>query len=400
MKKSVTDLSAKKEEKLKFIEKVGINTKTNNIHVSFINKIKNIGFGSTFLYKAYESIKSMTNSKILLCYTSNIISSGCRDIILELVKNKKVNALLTTGGGIEEDIIKSLDNNTEIKDVKTNNMNINNMNINNTKTNNTKTNNINNMNIRDNDLIDKKPCNLFYLANFNLSGKELRNNGFNRIGNLVIPNENYEEFEKFINKVLVEELSMKSNNDNKGKDKDKKYNDNDNKGKDKDKKYNDSNNSNTFSVLEFTKILGKHSKDSILYHAFKNNIPVFSSGVVDGSIGDILTFNKKNKIEIDLVRDSFDFYNFFNKNNFDKSELIENSEKINEWSVIILGDGSIRYRVIKNIKNIKNFVIITTRDDYDGSDIGSELIKNSNKVIGDVSIIFPLLMYETLLKNE
>lgn len=320
MKKSVSDLAAKKENTLEFSEKVGF---FSSAEVSFINKIRNIGFGSTILYRAYKSILSMSNSKILLCYTSNIVSSGVRELILELVKKRKVDALLTTGGGVEEDIIKSLDT----------------------------------PNVSDGSVFCE-PHNSFYLADFSCPGKALRDNGFNRIGNLVVPNENYEEFEKFIHNVLNTELKSGSK---------------------------------TFSVNEFCKLLGKNSNNSILHYAFKNEIPVFASGVVDGSIGDILTFSKM-KIEIDLVRDADEFCNFFNAS--------PTGAVAKDWSVIILGDGSIRYRVINNIRNIKNLVIITTRDEYDGCDIGASLSEKAIKVVGDASILFPLLMEETFLKKE
>ena len=45
---------------------------------------------------------------IFLGYTSNMVSSGNRDIIRWLVKHKKINCLVTTAGGIEEDLIKCL----------------------------------------------------------------------------------------------------------------------------------------------------------------------------------------------------------------------------------------------------------------------------------------------------
>jgi deoxyhypusine synthase len=44
---------------------------------------------------------------IFLGFTSNITTSGLRDIITYLVKKKKVHFLVTTTGGLEEDIIKT-----------------------------------------------------------------------------------------------------------------------------------------------------------------------------------------------------------------------------------------------------------------------------------------------------
>lgn len=293
MKENVSDLGAKIKNDLKYDEPVYGNDSPN-----FFLQIKNIGFGSQNMYQAYKKLLEMKNTKVLLCYTSNIISSGLRDLILNLVKNDNIHSILTTGGGIEEDIIKTMGNT--------------------------------------------------YLADFKLSGQELRENGYNRIGNLVIPNENYELFEKFLYKIL-------DKMDNK------------------------------VSVCDFTRILGKNSPGSILHECYLKNIPVFASGIIDGSIGDILTFYKNKEIEIDLVKDSIEFNNNFNNN---------------EWSVIILGDGVIRSRIFNKSRKIKNSIIITTRENYDGSDVEGTLPENTIKIFGDATIIFPMLMKETFLKNK
>lgn len=97
-------------------------------------------------------VRAQTRCKIFLGYTSNLISSGLREIILYLVKHKHVSAIVTTAGGIEEDFIKCLG-----------------------KT---------------------------YLADFNLDGAELRRKGMNRIGNLVVPNDNYCKFEDWLTPIL------------------------------------------------------------------------------------------------------------------------------------------------------------------------------------------------------
>lgn len=42
----------------------------------------------------------------------------------------------------------------------------------------------------------------FYLGAFDLDGKELRKKTINRIGNMLVPNKNYERFEKFFLPIL------------------------------------------------------------------------------------------------------------------------------------------------------------------------------------------------------
>ncbi|KAJ2021693.1 Deoxyhypusine synthase, partial [Coemansia sp. S610] len=73
--------------------------------------------------------------KVFLGYTSNLVSCGVREIIKYLVKNKMVDVVVATAGGVEEDFIKCL-----------------------------------------------APT---YVGKFNNKGSELRSKGLNRIGNLI-----------------------------------------------------------------------------------------------------------------------------------------------------------------------------------------------------------------------
>ncbi len=123
---------------------------------SIIKSFKSMGFQASKLSKAIEITRKMIEEKafIFLGYTSNMASSGNRDIIRYLVKNKMINVCVTTCGGIEEDIIKCLGN--------------------------------------------------FYLGDFNVKGETLREKGINRIGNIFVSNNRYVEFEKFLQPLLEE----------------------------------------------------------------------------------------------------------------------------------------------------------------------------------------------------
>ncbi|CAI5983054.1 unnamed protein product [Closterium sp. NIES-64] len=90
--------------------------------------------------------------KIFLGFTSNLMSSGLRETLCFLAKHKLVDVMVTTAGGIEEDIIKCL-----------------------------------------------APT---LLGDFALPGKDLRSKGLNRIGNLIVPNSNYCKFEDWMAPVL------------------------------------------------------------------------------------------------------------------------------------------------------------------------------------------------------
>ena len=124
-----------------------------------IEKFASTGIQASNLSKAIEITNKMIKEKtfIFLGYTSNMISSGNREIIRYLVKNKMVNVCVTTCGGIEEDIIKCLGD--------------------------------------------------FVLGDFNADGEELRKKGINRIGNIFASNNRYIEFEEFFQPILEEMYS-------------------------------------------------------------------------------------------------------------------------------------------------------------------------------------------------
>ncbi len=121
-----------------------------------IESFKTTGFQATQLSKAIDITNKMIKDKafVYLGYTSNMVSSGLRDVFRYLVKNKKVNTIVTTAGGIEEDIIKCLGD--------------------------------------------------FVLGDFRASGKKKKKKGINRIGNIYVPNSRYCEFEDFLQPLLEE----------------------------------------------------------------------------------------------------------------------------------------------------------------------------------------------------
>uniref|UniRef100_A0A0E0D6N9 Deoxyhypusine synthase n=1 Tax=Oryza meridionalis TaxID=40149 RepID=A0A0E0D6N9_9ORYZ len=103
-----------------------------------------------------ESVKC----KIFLGFTSNLVSSGIRDVVRFLVQHHMVDVIVTTAGGIEEDLIKCL-----------------------------------------------APT---YRGEFSLPGTLLRSKGLNRIGNLLVPNDNYCKFENWIMPLFDQMLQEQS----------------------------------------------------------------------------------------------------------------------------------------------------------------------------------------------
>ena len=120
----------------------------------FLGSLYYTGFQATNLGKAIKIAKKMRSEKatIFFGFTSNVISCGLREQVNFLTKNKMVDVIVTTVGGVEEDIIKT----------------------------------------------HKQ----FLIGYFEADGGKLRKKGINRTGNLFIPNERYIWFEKFMQPLM------------------------------------------------------------------------------------------------------------------------------------------------------------------------------------------------------
>jgi deoxyhypusine synthase len=282
------------------------------------------GFQASHLSKAIEITNDMIkeNAFIFLGYTSNMVSSGLREIFRFLVENKKVNVVVTTGGGIEEDFIKCLGP--------------------------------------------------FILGDFRASGKELRDKGINRIGNIYAPNNRYIEFEKFVQPILEEVYKEQKKN-----------------GK-----------MTTPSELIWKMGEKINNKESIYYWAWKNKIKVYCPTVLDGALGDNVYFFKFK--HPDFVLDIAEDVKSFN-------DLTIGLEKS---GLVILGSGVVKHSIL-NANMLRNgadyAVYINNAQEFDGSDAGAlpeEAVSwgkirkdaKSVKVFGDATILFPLLVAESFAK--
>lgn len=116
------------------------------------------------IHEEDEFIKRRSNCTMFLGYTSNMVSCGNRDAIRFVVQHKMVDCIVTTAGGVEEDLIKCL-----------------------------------------------APT---FIGDFQLKGSTLREDGLNRIGNLLVPNNNYCKFENWVmpilDKMLEEQVCIKT----------------------------------------------------------------------------------------------------------------------------------------------------------------------------------------------
>ncbi len=120
-----------------------------------IEKYKHIGFQATELWQAYHIFKKMVEDDsvtVFFGFTSNIISSGLREIVAYMAKERWVDVIITTVGSIEEDIMKTLGN--------------------------------------------------FEIGTWDVDDTELHKKGINRIGNIFVPNELYIKLEEFLRPIF------------------------------------------------------------------------------------------------------------------------------------------------------------------------------------------------------
>ena len=206
----------------------------------------------------------------------------------------------------------------------------------------------------------------FSIGSFDSDDVELHEKGINRVGNLFIKNESYMKLEDWMLPFL----------DNLYKKK------------------------NRWAVSEILKEIGLSLNDenSFLYQAAKNDVPVFCPAITDGAFGfHLYLFQQKNKdFVVDVVRD---FGNILLCTNFDEKK-----------GVIALG-GSIskHHAILSTLLNggAEYAVYMTTAHKTSGSMSGATTdeakswgkVKDDSDVatvIGDVTIMFPLVMINVL----
>ena len=300
------------------------------------------GFQATHVGRAIDEINKMLHWKptqemideaatagkpypkctIFLGYTSNTISCGLREVVRYLAQHKLVDVIVTTTGGIEEDFIKCM-----------------------------------------------APT---LIGEFSYDGATLRDNGLNRIGNLLVPNDNYCLFEDWMMPILDQLLKEQQEE------------------------------GTVWSPSKIIRRLGKeiNNEESVYYWCYKNDIPVYCPALTDGSIGDMIFFHSFGHpgLVVDLVQDIRGI----------------NSTAMNAacTGMIILGGGVIKHHICNAnlMRNGADFTVyINTAQEFDGSDAGARpdeavswgKIKagaSAVKVYGESTVLFPLIVSQTFAK--
>lgn len=212
----------------------------------------------------------------------------------------------------------------------------------------------------------------FGIGRFDSDDVELYEKGINRVGNLMVKNESYMKFEDWVVNFL-NEIYLKRNR---------------------------------WKVSDFLREIGLKLSDenSFLYQAAKNDVPVFCPAITDSGLGfHLYLFQQKYKdFIIDVVED---FGNILLCTNFDeKKGIIALGGSISKHHAILstLLNGGANYAVYMTTahKTSGSMSGATTSEAKSWGKIKEE--SDVATVIGDVTIMFPLVMIKVLedLKKE
>lgn len=284
-----------------------------------VKQFKNSGFQTHNIAVAAEILALMAkdNATIFLSFTSNISASGIRGIIIDLVKKKKVHALVVSSGALDEDITRA-----------------------------------------------KMP---YLQGTFEADDAELGRKGINRMGSIFVPNECYEYLEEKVTEVL--------------------------------KKIHDTGSSHEFTTTEMIRRIGLNlgTEDSFVYHAARNNIPIFCPGITDGAVGLQLAFFQQTHPDFKVNE---------LKSAIEAMDFAMSAKKKGKVGAIILGGGIAKHHtIISNILGggLDYAIYVNSSSPYHGSLSGATTSEAKSwgkisegaqdvTVYGDASVIFPLLI--------
>ncbi|MBU3901828.1 MAG: deoxyhypusine synthase [Candidatus Thermoplasmatota archaeon] len=299
----------KKVEDIKISKNMDVNRLVAQMEKSGGFTAKKVGVGVNILEKMFKEKDCVK----FLSFPACIIATGCRGVIKELVKRKMIDVVITTSGTLDHDLARAWKN--------------------------------------------------YYHGDFSADDISLHKHGVNRLGNVLIPNENYGIIlEKKMQPVLKEMYKNKKE----------------------------------YSTKEIIWEFGKRIKNenSIIYWCYKNKIPMFVPGITDGAFGSNLwMFWQMHKdFKIDLFRDEHEL-----------SDIVFTAKKT---GALMIGGGISKHHTIwwNQFRNGLDYAVyITTAVEYDGSLSGARIregiswgkVKEKAKEItieGDSTVLLPLMI--------
>jgi deoxyhypusine synthase len=273
------------------------------------------GFTAGKLAVGVNILESMVRERgcvKFLSFTGNLVATGTRGVFKELVKRKLVDAVVTTCGTLDHDIARSWKQ--------------------------------------------------YFKGSFVMNDAKLREEGINRLGNVLVPNDSYG---------IIIEKKMQTLLDNLWKEGVKEV-----------------------SSSQFCREIGLRTcnESSILYWAARNNIPVFVPGITDGAVGyQTWLFSQDHDFRLNLLKDSGQL-----------NDIVFTAKKA---GALLVGGGISKHHTLwwnQFRDGLDYAVYISTADEWDGSLSGArpreavswgKINEKAKRVMieGDASLILPIM---------
>ena len=274
------------------------------------------GFTAGKLAVGVRILESMVKDKKcvkFLSFTGNLVATGTRGALKELVKRKLVDVVVTTCGTVDHDVARCW------KD--------------------------------------------YYKGSFVMNDARLRDEGINRLGNVLIPNDSYGVILEKKMQTLLQTLWKEGVRE--------------------------------ISSSQFCREVGKRicNETSILYWAAENDVPVFVPGITDGAVGyQTWLFSQDHDFRLNLLKDS----GMLNGIVFDAKKS----------GALLVGGGISKHHTLwwNQFKDGLDYAVyISTADEWDGSLSGArpreavswgKINEKADKTMieGDASLILPIMV--------
>ena len=262
--------------------------------------------------KIMERMIQTKNCKKFLSFTGNLVATGTRGVFRELVKRKMVDIVITTCGSLDHDMARCWKN--------------------------------------------------YYRGSFIMNDAKLHEQGINRLGNVLVPNDSYGTIIEEKMQALLQDLWREGIRE--------------------------------VSASQLCREIGLRccNESSILYWAARNDIPVYVPGITDGAVGyQTWFFSQDHDFKLNLLKDEGEL-----------SDLMFTTKKT---GALIIGGGISKHHTIwwNQFKDGLDYVVyISTADEWDGSLSGArpreavswgKISEKAKRVMveGDASLILPLM---------
>jgi len=273
------------------------------------------GFTAGKLAVGVNILESMVRERgcvKFLSFTGNLVATGTRGVFKELVKRKLVDVVVTTCGTLDHDVARSWKQ--------------------------------------------------YFKGSFVMNDAKLREEGINRLGNVLVPNDSYG---------IIIEKKIQTLLGNLWKEGVKEV-----------------------SSSQFCREIGLRTcnESSILYWAARNNIPVFVPGITDGAVGyQTWLFSQDHDFRLNLLKDSGQL-----------NDIVYAAKKT---GALLVGGGISKHHTLwwnQFRDGLDYAVYISTADEWDGSLSGArpteavswgKISEKAKRIMieGDASLILPIM---------